>query len=57
MSGIAEWLSGRKTYIGVIASAIYLVLIQAGVVPSNEAVWGAIVLWTGVSLRASIKKV
>lgn len=57
MKEIFASLSGNKTFIGVVASAVYLVLIQAGVVESNEAVWGAIVLWTGVSLRLAIKKV
>ena len=56
MSKVIAYLSGKKTYIGVVASAVYLVAIQAGWVDSNEYVWGVIVAWTGVSLRAAIAK-
>ena len=42
-------LSGKKTYIGFIAFVAYAIAIQFFGVPSDEAVWGIIVAWTGVS--------
>ena len=50
-----EYLSGKKTYIGLVACFIYAVLIQMQVAESNEAVWGLIALWTGASFRAAVK--
>lgn len=44
-----SWLSGKKTYIGFGACFVYAVLIQFAGVASEEAVWGLIVTWTGVS--------
>ena len=49
-------LNGYKTYIGVIAAAVYSILIYASVVESNELIWTAIAAWTGISLRAAIGK-
>ena len=56
MNDIRTWLDGRKSYIGFVAVAIYSMLIYSGAVESNELVWGLIVSWTGVSMRAAIKK-
>lgn len=44
-----DFLSGKKTIIGFIAAFVYACLIQFAGLPSNEAVWGLIALWTGVS--------
>ena len=48
-------LKGYKTVIGFVVSAAYLVGIEMGWVDSNEAIWGLIILWTGVSLRMGMK--
>jgi hypothetical protein len=54
MTKIRAWLKGKKTYIGLIAATLYAILVQAGVLPNEEAIWGLILLWTGVSFRAAI---
>lgn len=51
-----DFLSGYKTYIGIVAFAVYAILITAGVVESNELVWTAIATWTGVAYRMAIVK-
>lgn len=48
-------LEGKKTYLGIIASAIYSILIYSGVCESNDLVWTAILTYTGVSFRMAIK--
>ena len=51
-----EFLDGKKTYIGIVAAAVYSILITAGIVCSDELVWTIIAAWTGVSLRSAISK-
>ena len=51
-----EYLSGKKTYIGLVAGFLYSVLIQMQVVESNDAIWGLIALYTGASFRAAVSK-
>jgi hypothetical protein len=48
-------LKGYKSIIGFAVSAAYLIAIELGYLDSNEAVWGLIILWTGVSLRMGMK--
>ena len=55
MNALKARLEGKKTYIGIVAAAVYSVLITAGVVDSDELVWTVILAWTGVSLRAAVK--
>lgn len=43
------WFSGKKTYMGFAAVVVYSALIQFAGVGSEEAIWGLIVAWTGVS--------
>lgn len=56
MKNLLTYLEGKKTIIGVIAGAIYSVLISLGVVESSDIVWTAIGAWTGISYRLAIKK-
>ena len=44
-----KFLSGKKTYIGFGLFFAYAALVQFAGVQSEEAVWGAIVAFTGVS--------
>ena len=56
MKKVIDWLSGKKTFIGIILSAVYSILIAFGVVESDEIVWTALLVWTGVSFRLAFKK-
>lgn len=49
-------LSGRKTYIGIVAGIVYSVLVYFNVVPYNQMVVTIITGWTGVSAVAHISK-
>jgi hypothetical protein len=49
-----SFLKGYKTYIGIVAAAVYSILIYAGVLASDEIVWTAIAAWTGISYRAAL---
>ena len=55
MKSIANFLNGKKTYIGVILAIAYSLAIYFKIVESNELIWTAILGWTGVSLRLAIK--
>ena len=48
-------LEGKKAYIGLVAGAVYFMLIQTGVVAADPIIWAAITTWTGFSFRAAIK--
>lgn len=56
MEKIVNYLNGKKTYIGILAGAIYSILVSAGVVENSEMVWTLILTWTGVSFRAALNK-
>lgn len=56
MSKLKSFLSGKKTFIGIIAGAVYSVLIAQGLVEDNQVVWTAILTWTGISFRLAISK-
>lgn len=56
MSNLLNYLNGKKTIIGILAGAIYSVLITFGVVPDNPMVWTLIVGWTGISYRLALPK-
>lgn len=55
MEKIKSLLDGKKTYLGIAAGVIYSVAIYLGYVKSDELIWTAIVGFTGVSLRLSVK--
>lgn len=54
MKKLLDFLSGKKTYIGVIAGAVYQILILTGHADSDPAVWTAIATWTGISFRLAV---
>jgi hypothetical protein len=56
MKKIASKLNGKKTIIGILAGAVYSVLIATGVVESNDMIWTLIATWTGVSFRLAMNK-
>lgn len=56
MNKLSSFLSGKKTIIGVIAGAIYSILIALGYVSDNQIVWTAIATWTGISFRLALNK-
>lgn len=56
LNKIISALEGKKTYIGIGAGVVYSILIQLGLVESNETVWTAILGWTGVAFRLAAKK-
>jgi len=55
MIKIWNYLEGKKTIIGILAGALYSILITTKVVPSDNMVWTVIATWTGVSYRLAIK--
>lgn len=55
MNKVISFLEGKKTIIGVVAGAVYSVLIQQGVVENNQYVWTAIATWTGISFRLAVR--
>ena len=55
MEMILKKIKGKKTYIGIVAGVAYMLMIEyMPMVESSEMIWGAIVTWTGVSMRAAI---
>ena len=56
MDKFVDFLNGKKTYIGILAGAIYSILISSGAVENSETVWTLILTWTGVSFRAALNK-
>lgn len=56
MKKLANKLNGRKTIIGILAGAVYSVLISLGYVESNEMIWTLIATWTGISFRLAMNK-
>lgn len=56
MEQLKNFLSGKKTYIGIAAALIYGAIIALGYVESSESVWLLIAAWTGVSYRFAIAK-
>ena len=56
MKRIVEFISGKKTYIGIVAGIVYSVLVYFNVVPYNQMVVTIITGWTGVSAVAHISK-
>lgn len=56
MKKIVNKLDGKKTFVGIVAGAVYSVLIATGVVESNELVWTLIATWTGISFRLAMNK-
>jgi hypothetical protein len=56
MKRVIDWLSGRKTFIGIVLGAVYSVLISVGVLESDEIVWTILLAWTGISFRLAVKK-
>jgi hypothetical protein len=56
MSDLLKFLDGYKTYIGIAFGAGYAVLINLGVVGSDEYVWTAIASWTGIAFRQALNK-
>jgi len=55
MKKIVNFLSGKKTYIGIALGVVYSVLVALNIVESNEVIWAAIVGWTGISFRLALK--
>jgi len=56
MNSIINFLSGKKTYIGIVVGAVYSILIALGVAPDSQIVWTIIVSWTGISFRLAVSK-
>ena len=55
MLRLADYLKGKKTYIGIAVGIIYSVGIYFGIVASNELIWTAIAGWTGIAFRLAVK--
>ncbi len=58
MAKVIAFLSGKKSYIGVVAGGILWTVWQLGYVPNEMAgiIAGVIMTWTGVSFRTAIGK-
>jgi hypothetical protein len=55
MKKVSTMLDGKKTIIGILAGAVYSVLIATKTVESNDMVWTLIATWTGISFRLAMK--
>jgi len=53
---LIDFLSGKKTIIGIVAGSIYSVLIALNYVEDNQIIWTLIAAWTGISFRLALKK-
>lgn len=52
-----DWFEGKKTILGILAGAIYSILIYYGVVPTNEMIWLTLATYTGISFKLGINRI
>jgi hypothetical protein len=51
---VVNYFNGKKTIIGIIAGALYIVAIHFSIAPSSDLVWTGIATWTGVSFKLGL---
>lgn len=55
LTNINTFFKGKKTIIGILAGAIYSILIAYNIVEDLPVVWTCIFTWTGISFRLALK--